>query len=170
MKINTKRLTITKLTEDNWQDLLVICHDFEASPYKIYDFQMPTDKIQVQELAKRWENFGSFFAVKLEGRNEMIGYVCYHKNDDVYDIGFAFKVIHQNHGYAFEAVDAFLRYLNKELGITRFSAGLGLGNLPSYHLIQKLGFKLISTEELAFRKDDKGNNISFVGGNFELSF
>lgn len=170
MIINTKRLAITKFTKEEWLDLLDICNDFEASPYKIYDFPMPTDKKGVQELAERWENSGSFFAVRVHDSSEMIGYVCYHKNDETYDIGFAFKAIHQNKGYAYEAANEFIKYLNKEMNVKTFTAGLGLGNLPSYHLIKKLGFKLISTEEISFRVDELGNKISFEGGNFELSF
>lgn len=54
------------------------------------------------------------------------------------------------------------------LGITRFTAGTALNNIPSVSLLKAIGFKQVGTEKVLFYKDSEGNDIVFEGGIFEL--
>ena len=56
------------------------------------------------------------------------------------------------------------------IGITKFSAGTGLNNIPSVKLLTSLGFKLVAQEKVSFYKDADGNDIVFDGGIFEYGY
>lgn len=168
MIIKTERLEITEMKAEDWPDLLEIFQDFEASPYAQFDYPLPLEEAGVQQLADRWAKTGLFFAVRLHGKTEMIGYICFHNDDGAYDIGYNFKSKEQGKGYAYEAASAMLQTMRAERGITYFTAGLALGNRPSRRLAEKLGFVLAGTETRTFRKDTAGQGISCECGNFEL--
>ena len=55
-----------------------------------------------------------------------------------------------------------LEYLASQ-GAAVFTAGTALDNLPSRRLLERLGFALVSTEQVAFVE-----NFSFLGGCFRL--
>ena len=49
------------------------------------------------------------------------------------------------------------------------NAGTAINNGPSAALLKSLGFRQTGTETISFYKDDKGNDIVFDGGIFELT-
>lgn len=57
----------------------------------------------------------------------------------------------------------------RTLGITKFTAGTTINNIPSVALLKSLGFELVGTENVSFYKDAQGNDIVFEGGIFELN-
>lgn len=63
---------------------------------------------------------------------------------------------------------ALIDYL-RTLGITKFTAGTAINNIPSVSLLKSLGFKMIGTENVSFYKDALGQDIVFEGGIFELN-
>lgn len=159
MPLYTERLTIRALQESDWCNFQQIAADFAASPYRYYDHTFPLDDASVQRITARLAASGLFFAVCL--KNEMIGYVCFHETDGVYDLGFSFRTAFHGKGYAYEACTALLTYYEAQ-GITRFSAGTALDNTPSVRLLERLGFRPIDTEKLEFHQGHP-----FIGGRFE---
>jgi len=57
------------------------------------------------------------------------------------DIGYAFLPRYWYKGYAFEAALAMKKYAQETLGLTRLVAVVDPENLPSIHLLEKLGMK-----------------------------
>ena len=55
------------------------------------------------------------------------------------------------------------------MGITKFTAGTAINNIPSVSLLKSLGFTLVGTEKVSFYKDVQGNDIVFEGGIFKLN-
>lgn len=96
----------------------------------------------------------------------MIGYVCFHREGDSYDLGYCFRSDCHGKGYAYEACAALLRYMTEKRNVKVFTAGMALKNLPSCRLLGKLGFVLEKTETLSFQRDENGNDITFEGGVF----
>ena len=94
----------------------------------------------------------------------MIGYVCFHKDENKYDLGYCFHSAYHSKGYAYESTKAIIEYLFKECGASSFTAGTAIDNIPSCGLLKKLGFTCVSTEEVSF-----DNEFSFQGGNFVLN-
>lgn len=63
----------------------------------------------------------------------------------------------------YEAVKAWIT----QSRFDTFTAGVALGNKPSVALLKKLGFQLVKTEKMAFRKDENGQDIICDCGIFE---
>ena len=165
MVLRTERLYIRELLASDWEQMGRVFADFEQSAYAVYDMPLPVEDEAVRELTARFAETGMFFGVFLPEAMEIIGYVCFHVVGDKYDLGYCFRTDFHRRGYAFEAVSAMMGYM-EERGASVFTAGTALDNTPSCGLLKKLGFVLVSTETLAFRKDAQGREIAFVGGNF----
>lgn len=167
--LQTKRLTIRKIEEDDWEAIRNIWIDFNKSEYVIYDNEKNTDPENVKVRIAKWAaasragNEHMFFASCLD--DTVIGFVSANSRPDGYEIGYGFLSQVQGHGYAKESLIAILDYLG-ELGAKRIYAGTALKNLPSVGLLNSVGFTLIETEDVCFHKDASGKEIHFDGGNF----
>lgn len=162
MILETERLYIRPLAETDWQEMKGIFSDFANSVYADFDTPLPTGDNEVQKTVKRFAESGLCYAVFLKKSNDMIGYVCFQKYGNKYDIGYCFHSSCHSNGYAYESADALIEYLVDEYGATVFSAGTALDNIPSCRLLKKLGFVCVSTETVSFDKV-----FSFRGGRFE---
>ena len=162
MELRTSRLTIRPLEEGDWPALQEIWRDFARSPYHVYDRPLPTDALGAHALARHFAGTGLAFGVRLAESQALAGYVCFHREGEAYDLGYCFHSAYQGQGYAWESVSALLEYLASQ-GAAVFTAGTALDNLPSRRLLERLGFALVSTEQVAFVE-----NFSFLGGCFRL--
>ena len=155
MELRTSRLTIRPLEEGDWPALQEIWRDFARSPYHVYDRPLPTDAPGAQALARHFAGTGLAFGARLAETQALAGYVCFHREGEAYDLGYCFHS-------AWESASALLEYLASQ-GAAVFTAGTALDNLPSRRLLERLGFALVSTEQVAFVE-----NFSFLGGCFRL--
>ena len=158
MHLLTNRLIIRPMEASDWRALQRISADFSASPYRYFDHAFSLCDGAMQRLTAKFAQSGLFFSVLLKA--ETIGYVCFHDDDGVYDLGFSFLSAYHGKGYAYEACSALLDYFAQR-GVIRFSAGTALDNAPSVRLLEKLSFTLVSKEELEFHKGHP-----FIGGNY----
>ncbi|MBQ8558870.1 MAG: GNAT family N-acetyltransferase [Tyzzerella sp.] len=163
MEIKTSRLYIRNLCEADWAEMKNIFIDFNNSKYAIYDMPLPTEDSEIKALTKRFADSNLFFTISLLDKNKMIGYVCFHKNEDKFDLGYCFHSAYHLNGYAYESTNALIEYLNKECGVTSFTAGTAIDNVPSCKLLEKLGFVCVSNETVSF-----DGNFLFQGGIFIL--
>ena len=164
MDLNTDRLHIRNLCENDWMDMKRLFIDFNHSKYAAYDRQLPVEDTEVKALTKQFADSDLFFAIYLRNENQMIGYVCFHKEKKAYDLGYCFHSAFHSNGYAYESTRALIAYFVKEYGVKTFVAGTAIDNKPSCRLLEKLGFVCASTESVSFN-----DNFSFQGGNFVLS-
>ena len=164
MRLETSRLCIRRLHKTDWQEMKSIFNDFNNSQYAVYDMPLPTEEEEARALTKRFAESNLFFAVFLKDSSDMLGYVCFHKEGDNYDLGYCFHSAYHSRGYAHESIKALLEFMVVECDATGFTAGTALENIPSCRLLEKLGFVCVSTETVSF-----DNVFSFQGGNFELS-
>ena len=171
MQLQTDRLTIRRVTEEDWKGLQCIWKDFSASEYAQYDMPHVTADDDVRVRVCKWAKYSDslehmFFAICIG--DTIIGYIAFNIRRDSYEIGYCFLSDYHGMGYAKESHRALFDYL-RTLGITKFTAGTGMGNTPSVSLLKSLGFELVGTESVSFYKDAQGNDIVFDGGIFELS-
>ena len=162
--INTKNLLIRELIPEDWHEMQNIALDFQKSEYAIYDMPLPVRDVEIKSLTKQFAESHLFFAVMFNGI--MIGYVCFHEKDGIFDLGYCFHSDFQGKGYANEACSAIMEYIGKTRTIKAFTSGTALKNIPSCKLLEKLGFVLTETESLSFHKDEYGKDIVFEGGIF----
>lgn len=132
----------------------------------MYDRPLPIEDEEIMELTKKFADTNLFFAVFWIGRPEMIGYVNFHRDDDIYHLGYCFKSEYQRKGYAFESCRALMNEMERIYTIKSFMAGTALKNAPSCRLLEKLGFERIGEERVSFNKDADGNDLVFDGGIF----
>ena len=162
--IYTNRLLIRELIAEDWRDMQRIAVDFQKSEYAIYDMPLPTRDKEIKALTTQFAESHLFFAAILD--KIMIGYVCFHEDNGIYDLGYCFHSDYQGKGYAGEACCAVMEYIKKTRSVKAFSSGTALRNIPSLRLLERLGFVLHKTEKLSFHKDENGNDIVFTGGIF----
>lgn len=162
--MKTSRLYIRTLRETDWVEMKNVFIDFNNSKYAIYDMPLPVEDNEAKALTKRFADSNLFFAIYILDTTHMIGYVCFHKEQNKYDLGYCFHSAYHSNGYAYESTTAIIEYLFKEYGASSFTAGTALDNIPSCNLLKKLGFTCVSTEEVSF-----DNEFSFQGGNFVLN-
>lgn len=62
--------------------------DFNHSEYAAYDMPLPTEDEETKVLTNRFAESNLFFAVFLKEPGDMVGYVCFHKDGDKYDLGY----------------------------------------------------------------------------------
>ena len=160
--MKTARLFIRQLKSEDWQSMQRIAADFQKSPYAVYDMPLPTEKREIKDLTQKFADTQMFFAVVLD--DVMIGYICFHEENESYDLGFCFHSDYQGNGYAYESCSALMEHMTKGRGVKAFTAGTALKNTPSCKLLGRLGFVLENTETLSFHKDQSGNDITFEGG------
>lgn len=170
MLLKTERLTIRHITAEDWESIKELWMDFNASPFSRYDIPHSTEAGDVRARIAKWAavNGGKehmFFAVCLN--ETVIGYSAFHRRGDGYELGYCFHSAYHGKGYAKESHTALVEYFGA-MGITKFTAGTALKNIPSVSLLKSLGFVLIGTEDVSFYKDTQGNDIVFKGGIFEL--
>ena len=163
MELKTFRLYIRNLCEEDWTKMKSLFIDFNNSKYAAYDRLLPTKDMEVKTLTKQFVDSGLFFAVHLLDNSQMIGYVCFHKDAEKYDLGYCFHSAFHSNGYAYESTKALIDYFVQEYNATTFTAGTAIDNTPSCKLLEKLGFECVSTEYLSFKE-----GFSFKGGNFIL--
>lgn len=131
METKTSRLYIRTLCETEWVQMKNIFIDFNNSKYAVYDMPLPTEDEKTQVLIKKFAESKLFFAVFLKESNTMIGYVCFHKDGDKYDLGYCFHSAYHSNGYAYESTNALIEYFVDECGATNFTAGTAIDNIPS---------------------------------------
>lgn len=164
MELKTFRLYIRDLREDDWIKMKSLFIDFNSSKYAVYDRPLPTEDIEIEALTKQFVENSLFFAIYLLDEKQMIGYVCFHEDEEKYDLGYCFHSTFHSNGYAYEGIKALIDYFVREYNAIKFTAGTALANIPSCKLLEKLGFECVSTEEISFNED-----FSFEGGNFVLN-
>ena len=170
MVIRTERLTIRKITAEDWESIRDIWVDFNAAPLSGYDMLHSTDDADVKSRIARWAaaNSGTehmFFAVCME--EKLIGYIAFNQREDGYEIGYCFHSAYHHMGCAKESHQALFKNL-EAMGIKRFIVRTALQNTPSVALLKSLGFEQIGTEKVSFYQDTEGNDIVFDGGIFAL--
>ncbi|MBQ8382699.1 MAG: GNAT family N-acetyltransferase [Clostridia bacterium] len=164
MRLETNRLYIRRLHITDWQAMKEIFTDFNQSKYAAYDMPLPTEDEEAKALTQRFADSNSFFAIFLKETSDMLGYVCFHKDGDRYDLGYCFHSAHHSKGYAYESIRALIDFWVSDHGAVHFTAGTALENAPSCKLLDKLGFTCVSTETVSF-----DNVFSFQAGIFVLN-
>lgn len=140
MQCKTERCLIRELVPDDWKSMQKIAVGFRKSKYAVYDMPLPEEDAEIIARTKQFAQTQMFYAVLLH--DVMIGYICFHEDHGMYDLGYCFHSDYQGKGYAFESCCAMMNYIFHERSINIFTAGTALENKPSCKLLEKLGFTL----------------------------
>lgn len=167
--VRTPRLRLHLLRPFQWRAIGYLDADFRASAFWAYDAHFPAEPAKLRAVTKYLAQTGLFYGVYRTGRPQMIGYVCFHQNGDMFDIGYRFHSSAHGRGYGEEACRAAMAHIINTRNPAGFTAGTAMANTPSVRLLAKLGFALQEKELIAFHKNPDGSPLVFEGGLFQLS-
>jgi RimJ/RimL family protein N-acetyltransferase len=173
IRLETERLIIRNFTHEDWQRIYEIALDYEKSEYAIYDHgPWPSELEEYKKIAEWFSNGDDFIAVVLKEEEKVIGWIAKgkkEKKEKAYNLGYILHSSFHGKGYATESCKAVMKYIFDELQANEIITGTGKLNIPSNKLLKRLGFKKIGESNQAFRKDEEGNPIEFIGIDYMLS-
>ncbi len=160
--IETERLYLRSITKEDAPFMVQLLNSEGWLKY-IGDRNIQNDADAENYIAKILDKKAFFYSVfEVKSKKRLAGIVSFIQREslDFPDLGFALLPEFHNQGYAFEAVNAYLDAIKKDLNINRSLAIAQSENTKSIALLIKLGFvfrneyleenKQISTFELSF--------------------
>ena len=170
----TERLLIRNFKKDDWEDLLEMVQQYEASELSKYDHQWPQTAEEIKGVVNWFGRGDSFVAIELKLEKKVIGFISLIHNDKIKDekvhsFGYVFNFNYHDKGYAYESCSNVLDYLFNELEINRIITGTAMKNKKSCNLLEKLGFLEKNQKKESLRMDKQGNPIEFLAKEYELT-
>lgn len=142
MNIETERLIIRNLEIDDYQAMFLWCGDPEVNTYMLYPVYENAE--QVKEYIKTLnkddpDNYDGGIVLKETGELIGSGGLVYHKESDVWAIGYNLRKDQWGNGYAKEAIEGIMEHIRKTREIHVVEAEIALENKNSIRAIEKLG-------------------------------
>ena len=137
MRIETDRLIIDSIRESDREDYFRnISHDRKVLETFICRYAQTLDEFDFSPYLCN-ENL---FAIRLKESGKLIGIlVICDKTEESCEIGYGIGSAYWNHGYATEAVRAFIASLFEVQGLRTVCASFFTGNDASRHVMEKCG-------------------------------
>jgi [ribosomal protein S5]-alanine N-acetyltransferase len=171
--LETARLYIRNFRPDDWEALLRLIVQYQASAMAAYDQPWPTSAEEIRGVAAWFAAGDSYLAVCLKETGRFIGFVALNPEPGEagpqFNLGYVFDADYHGQGYAGEACRAVLRYAFDQLGALSIVSGTAAANLPSRRLLERLGFQKTDEAATSFRKNADGTPIEFLGYAYALS-
>lgn len=148
LRFETERLLLRQFSRSDLETFLAYRNDPEVAKYQSWDVPYPREKaiefIQKMSITIPFHSSWLQLAVELKSTGKMIGDVAFFiTRDDERQamIGYSLARPFWGHGYAAEAVSRLVAYLFGELKLHRISAECDVENVPSWRLLERLGFR-----------------------------
>ena len=152
MKLETERLFLREMTEDDWENLCEILQDEEVMYAYEHAFSDEEVRQWLNRQLARYEEYHHRFglwAVVLKETGEMIGQTGLTMQDCgdewLLEIGYLFKKRHWHKGYATEAAVACKRYAFETLDEPRVCSIIRDNNTASQNVAKRNGMKPVKT-------------------------
>ena len=143
----SERLYLRRFTAGDIGAFSALIRDKAASPMAQYDSPYPTDDEGLLNLLLYFIRSGEFLAVILKDTDALIGFVSLNNiSDTEKNLGYCIHTAEWGHGYATEAAGAAISYA-RESGVLRLVSGTAKENLPSRHVLEKLGFSAVGGDD-----------------------
>ena len=145
--LETNRLILHKTEEKDLKELWNILLLEEISKYyltsKISDNWEEEKKWQYKKLERASLDTTYIWTIELKEEHTVIGQISIQdtEKEEVKDIGWFLDPMMQRKGYAYEAALEVLKYMFLEVEIKKIDTSAAIPNKPSWHLMEKLGFK-----------------------------
>jgi len=158
----TERLIIRDFRPDDWSDLYEYLSDPKVvlyEPYQVFTAE------QCKQAAIDRSTRQCFRAVCLKSTNKLIGNLYFNQIDPpiflTWELGYVFNSEYQGNGYALESCRAVLRQGFLDLAIRRVIALCNTLNIPSWRLLERLGFRREGhyLKQSFFKYDEKGRPV-----------
>ena len=145
VQLETERLLLRPLRESDFAAVHSYAGDPENTEFMFWGTNTEADtrrflrSAQTERAVRDPENYD--FAVVLKETGEVIGGVGISFKNELGEIGWILNRQFHHRGYATEAGSALLRYGFETLGLHRIKAHCDTRNIPSYHVMERLGMR-----------------------------
>ncbi len=150
-QIETERLILRATRENDLKVLWQILCIPEVNKYyltsklhPVWEEELPW---QMQKLSHANDLDNFCWSIVLKDTNECIGQITAQSKkgypDEIRDMGWFINPLHQRQGYAYEGAKEVIKYMFKEVGISKILTGAAIANPASWKLMEKLGFRRI---------------------------
>ena len=144
--IKTERLELRKFAQQDRSEVIKLLGNADFMAFSPTGAMTPEQAdMRFEELVSAFQNKGiGKFCVVERTTGELVGYCGIesfnYKGESVVELGYRLKVSARGKGYAFEASSAVLSYV-RQIGYTKILALTEPENMPSLHILLKLGFQ-----------------------------
>lgn len=158
--LETEELLLHKTYEKDLKELWnILCLESVSKYYLTTKINTDWEKekeFQYKKLESASNKDTFTWTIEIKETNEVIGQISIvdTEKEEVKDIGWFIEPSHQNKGYAYTAAETVLKYMFLEVGITKIETSAAIENIPSWHLMENLGF--------VREKDYKYNKYTFI--------
>lgn len=143
-KLATKRLTLEPLTLSDMQAI----YDIAKERQSIEDFQYvaySVDDVKAWLEPTYYNPTHLIWVIRKQGKPIGLFEVCFEAEysaleTNVCRIGYFLDFREHNHGYATEALREVVDWLFRYTDVEQIEAGVTLHNIPSYRVLEKVGF------------------------------
>ena len=148
MILETERLTLRELTDDDHAALYAVLADSDIMAHYPYTFDEARVRRWIRRNRERYQQDGfGLWAVVLKETGEMIG-DCGITMQNIHgtmlpEIGYHIRADRQRRGYASEAAAECIRYAFENLGVPAVYSYMKYTNIPSQRTAMKNGMKYI---------------------------
>ncbi len=162
MTLTTEQLVLRPFSQEDWRDLHEYLSQQEVVRFEPYDV---FTEDQSREEARRRATDPHFWAVCLALTGKVIGNIYFAQQQPEefsnWELGYVFNQKYQKNGYATQACRAILNYGFLQCSVRRVIAMCNPLNAPSWHLLQRLGFRREGhqLQNIFFKHDANGNPI-----------
>lgn len=146
--IETNRLLLRKFKEDDGKEIFdTWLSDADVAKYMIWNSHNDLEETNnwLEKSINKYNNNQIYnWGIELKENNKLIGSIsanAFDDNNECYEIGYTIGKKYWNNGYATEALKAIIRFLNKEVGISKLICRCAIENIASEKVIKKAGFK-----------------------------
>lgn len=148
MILETERLILRELTDDDFADLYEILSDADIMQHYPYTFDEDRVKKWIKRNIERYHNDGfGLWAVILKENGKMIGdcgITMQKINGELLpEIGYHIHKAYQKKGYATEGAAECINYAFDKLGFDKVYSYMKYTNIPSARVAEKNGMKFV---------------------------
>ncbi len=161
MIMQTERLALRQMTEDDFDALYAVLADSDIMEHYPYTFDETRVRNWIARNMERYRTDGfGLWAVVLKETGEMIGdcgLTMQPINGKMLpEVGYHIRKDHQRKGYASEAASACVAYAFEQCGFPAVYSYMKYTNIPSAAVAQKCGMRFVG------QYDDPDNTITRV--------
>lgn len=153
--LSTSRLDIRPTQEDDFAHLEKWCSDPDVMLYSGGTWTSEQHQSYAQGIRNHWARYGfGYYLIVEKATSQPIGFISLkYSNDEnaakkIPSLGYALQPASWNQGFVTEAVKALLEYAHREYGFSKICATSDFANKAGNHVLEKLGFVLVGTEEV----------------------
>lgn len=163
--LETERLILKPLADSDFEQFLKYQADEEFKKYMggALDYDASVKRFALYRDFFHENGFG-FFSVFLKNQNDLIGQagVAPRATQDFHELGWAISPPFQGKGYAFEAMQAVVKWCRDELGWQDFYFCIEPDNFASIKLAEKLGGYNVGTDKVPEALQGKNVEMWYV--------